>query len=269
MSRFHAAFKGTGIPRSLPSVAILTDLREAYEKIVTLEESNIIDSFTGEYGISGSIIKGEPQEYAVIFYPSIPSLTLNLMSDATTAGVKVLIKLGVGLSVTSNLNTGSVVIVRSAVRNDFITNYIIDPKLPAIPDFDLYFKVKRSMVGRLLQTPDDEKKNKLTGCIVLSLGYIGKHINIKEGELSSLIKNPRICAVDMDSSVIYSYSYIRNIKPVSILVIKESLSAFSTFDLADTEEEEEAKKNVSEIILNIYRILKESLDYVLGSGINE
>ncbi|MCE4606051.1 MAG: hypothetical protein F7B59_01790 [Desulfurococcales archaeon] len=270
MSRFYSTFKETGIPRSMPSIAFLTDSKEAFEQISSLESKSILDSFNGEYGITGIIVRiGENAEAALIYYPSIPSLSLSLLSDLTTAGVRIAFKLGTAYSITKELSPGNIVIARAAVREDFISDNIVDPKLPAIPDFDLYFKVKRSLMSRLLQPGEEKRGNKAVGCIALSLGYIGKHINIKGGRISSLIKAPRLCAIDKDTSIFYTYGYLRSLRSISILVVRESFSSYSTFDLEDMEEQEEIKKRVSESIVNIYTALKDSMDYIVGSEIVE
>ncbi|MCE4614777.1 MAG: hypothetical protein F7B60_04535 [Desulfurococcales archaeon] len=270
MSRFYSTFKETGIPRSMPGIAFLIDSKEAFDQINSLESKNLLDSFSGEYGITGIIVRmGENVETAMIYYPSIPSLSLSLLSDLTTAGVRVAFKLGTAYSITKELSPGDIVIARAAVREDFISDNIIDLKLPAIPDFDLYFKAKRSLMSRILQPSEEKKGSKAVGCIVLSLGYIGKHLNIKEGRISSLIKAPRLCAIDRDTSILYSYGYLRSLRSISILVVRESFSSYSTFDLEDKEEQEGIKKRVSESIVNIYTALKDSMDYIVGSEIIE
>ena len=266
MSRFYSTFKETGIPRSMPGIAFLTDSKEAFDQISMIESKNMLDSFNGEYGISGIIIKAaESVDAVVIYYPSIPSLTLSLLSDMTTAGVRIAFKLGTAYSITKEIQPGGIVIARAAVREDFISDQIIDPKLPAIPDFDIYFKTKRTLMSRLIQLGEEKKGPRAVGCVVLSLGYIGKHLNLKEGRVSSLIKAPRLCAVDRDTSIFYSYGYLRSLRSISILVISESFSTYSTFDLEDVEKQEETRKIVSEGIVNIYTSLKDSIDYIVGS----
>ncbi|TDO95064.1 uridine phosphorylase [Halanaerobium saccharolyticum] len=166
-------------------------------------------------------------------------------TELIKGGVEEIIRVGTAGSLSQKIKDGDLVIASAAVRNDGLTEQLVDLSYPAVADWEI--------VNRLNQTANELEIKTRTG-IVSTIAAFYPEI---ESLSNNYFSQAGAIAVEMEASALFVIASLNNIKAGAVLAI-DGIAVNFDADSYDPHREEVSQAVEQEIVLALEALTREN-----------